>query len=415
MNNENDTIMDIDRSKELFEYEMTEVMRLFRMEADKLLGSIGQNAPDMEIPSASFDYQSTKISIEPPDISFFDKSVTLGTSLRVPFEPRIVVGGQVKAKRLEVAANLSGTLIDSGLFEKAAEVVPTVRIENGIAGDSAVKIVPHESFFPRASLREGIRALSFIKEKKRAVRIDDEAFENVDMPEIDQTFVGAKRSVRISKTAFAVARAPVFDKSFASLKKNANINETMFTPADVPEFDKSFVKTERNISLKETAFKATKAPVIDKFSVEADRSVRVSEAEFAQREVLVSVPSLDKSFVAASRSFSIDESAFAVSKENFGNFSLDFASKVKANVDSKGFNNIGAVKNTVLKNVFKDTIPVVIHRTVNNIKDVEYDISTFAIKAGEVKLSKISYPEIPRKPDLSKAFDDIIASIKDEL
>lgn len=361
MDNKNDTVMDIDRSKELFEYEMTEVMRLFRKEADRLLNGIAENAPDVEIPAASLEYTSAEVKLTAPKMAVFDKEVMMELALRTPIKPEMDVEGHGDVKQVGLTSSVGEISVDRAAFQKAAADVPAVSIDFSPA--EAKTSFPDGSIFEPA-VPKNISALTECSEAIRSFSLNAEDFRGAVIPAFDESFAGNDRSVTVNRASFSGGgRIPTINRKFADADRSVTFDKAAFADAEpkAPHMDKSFAKTDRSVSLDKAAFAKAepKAPAVDKSFAMADRSVTVSSAAFA--EAAVSVPDVK------------------ISSET----------EIKAHADKGAFESIGL--------------------TVPNAPKIE-------LKEHEaVKLSAVKFPDVPEKPDLSGAFAEILDSVRKEL
>lgn len=109
----------LDKAKELFEYEMTEVLLNFKQEAASMKGTPSAEYLGMEVPAAGVEYQSPELEVEGIDYRETDAAVSIDSSaLRTDLPPVAVAVPEAAAVELSTDVKIE---VDESAFT-AAEV-----------------------------------------------------------------------------------------------------------------------------------------------------------------------------------------------------------------------------------------------------------------------------------------------------
>lgn len=120
-------ISGIDRARELFEYEMTEVLLNFKNEVKSMKGSAESEYLSMEVPKAGVECNIPEIAVEGIDYGEADTAVAIdSSSLRV--DTNVVFDGDIPSAAIAFEQNSSEASVDAAAFEAASFDVPVVKL-----------------------------------------------------------------------------------------------------------------------------------------------------------------------------------------------------------------------------------------------------------------------------------------------
>ena len=362
MDNINDTTLSVEKTKELFEYEMTEVLRRFRREAETLLKGFENDYANTDIPAASFDYQSPEtafgITAEPVAVREFSLEMPgLKTDI-----PKVKIATPAVISKVSFAASVSVTGADKELFGQAAAQMPSVSFDFGKVGEAVSREV---SFPPNETL--DVHTLDGLKE-----------------------CFGGIRAYEISREPFASAETGSFD----SIVVKSEMEPVSFDmDIDMP----SFAFGEKLVFGKNLA---------DAFSVDS--------AAFAE----IYVPAAGKPFKfteASVTDVTVDSSAFEGAALNTGKVSVTYEAVSGISVNGSAFGEVGTVRSVDTGCLFERIPQYAVSASELGITAPVLDMNFKAVDLKEVKVSDIVIPEKPRIPDLSRSFEDILDSVRKEL
>ncbi len=390
MDNINDTTTSVEKTKELFEYEMTEVLRRFRREAEALLKGFENDYANTDIPAASFDYRSPEtafgISAEPIAVREFSLEMPeLKTDI-----PEVEIAIPAVISKMSFAPSVSVTGVDKELFGQAAAETPSLSFDFG-KGREAV------SHGESAFLNETIYAAGIPKG-------------------LSERFAGIKAE-SVSREAFAeTAAAP---KSFGGKvipDRGAPISVDMDIDMPSRAFENKPVlgaDSREAFAVNSAAFEEIYVPgeAPGKFPTGAERTFAVDSAAFAE----IYVPAAGKPFrftETNAADITVDRQAFEGVVVNTGEVSVTYEAVSGISVNGSAFGEVGTVRSVDTGCLFESIPQYAVSASELGITAPVLDMNFKAVDLKEVKVSDIVIPENPRVPDLSRSFEDILDSVR---